>query len=185
MKIQVIKQQVIAFSLAIISMFAFSACSGDDDNNQLPDNDEEEITRVVIKVSNGTTVNNYQFNSLTNDGADEIMLSANTTYTVEAEFWNDEESPAENVTEEILQEADEHLVCFEPTGIGSLTILATDQDSNGLEIGLQSSWQAGVAGSGSVLVKLKHQPDLKNTLSQVNCSLGESDVEVTFPVRIE
>lgn len=168
----------------LAALFTF-ACSDDDDNTQEPDNEEEEITSVVISLTEGGNTNTFRFR-LDDTGTpivdETIQIAANTTYSSSVTFLNEEEIPAEDVTIEVLAEAAEHLVCYTPSVGTNLSITNTDQDSNGLEVGLTSTWVTGDAATGTVTVTLKHQPDLK--AAPVNCSIGETDIEVAFDLEI-
>ncbi len=171
---------------ATMLLLGLLGCASDDDNYHLPDNETEEITRVVLRVSQGTDTVDYTFNSALATDADQINLKPNQTYQVEVQFWNDDEDPAENVTNEVADESDEHLLCFDVLDNTNVSITIDDKDENGLPIGLKSTWATGSASNGGIELVLKHQPDLKNTFNgQVNCSVGETDVDVPFPVKIE
>jgi hypothetical protein len=163
--------------MALIAALAFAAllpaCKPD-----APE-PEEEITTVNLKFTAGASTVTFSFKEGSNP--DTIKLSPSASYTLDLEFLNENETPAEDVTEEIRTENDEHLICFEVVA-GNVTITRTDKDANNLEVGLKSTWQTGAASTGSVIVELRHQPDgLKNG----TCAPGDTDVEVTFPVRIQ
>lgn len=172
--------------LTLSFLFVLFSCTGDDDNYHFPDTVGEEITRVRLSITNeagDTSI--YEFDSLVDQDADQVILKPNSAYTVSLSFWNDKEGVTEDITDEVRNESDEHLVCFTPLNNTNVTISRTDHDPNGLEIGLESLWQTGSASNGGVLVILKHQPDLKEFLDEENCQLGETDVQVPFPVLIQ
>lgn len=135
---------------------------------------EEEITTVRL-VFPGNEIFTWKEGSQ----PDTIILASNTTYAVEAEFLNENESPAEDITEEIQEESDEHLVCYEVLGNATLSISRTDSDGT-YELGLATQWEAGMVSEGEVSVTLRHQPGVKDG----TCDPGDSDVEITFPVSI-
>ncbi|MEO1448745.1 MAG: type 1 periplasmic binding fold superfamily protein [Bacteroidota bacterium] len=140
-----------------------------------PDNVEEEIDTVVLTFNNGGPTVTWKDGTTTTP---DFTLDANTTYTVSAEFKNEENG--EDVTTEIKAEDADHFICFELSGGANLTIAATDSDGT-YPIGLASSWEAGDASTGTLLMKLRHQPGVKDG----TCAPGESDVEVDFNITIE
>ena len=153
----------------VLAMLVLSACRPED-----PGNEEEEIDTVELVFANGPTVTW----SVKDTDNPTITLDANTTYTVEAAFRNDEEG--EDVTAEVREEDDEHLVCFEVTS-GNVTIEATDSDGT-FPVGLSSDWTTGAASSGMVILTLRHQPDGEK---DGTCTPGDTDVEVTFNIEIQ
>ncbi len=128
----------------------------------------------------------FSFKDLDGDGGnppviDTIKLNKNQSYTVSAIFL-DESDPndVEDITVEILEEDNEHLICFDIENIDGLTIRRTDSDGT-YEVGLASMWNVSdtaVATNGIVRLTLKHQPGIKDG----SCAPGDTDVEVDFPV---
>ena len=174
----------------LVSLFAlpflFFSCTSDDDANPEPENEEEVITTVVVElvdVDNAFSEFRYQIidNEVT---VEEITLQQGKTYTASVQFFNETETPTEDITEEIEAEAEEHLICYEFTAAIDYEI--TDEDDNGKEIGINSIWVTDNSNStGELVITLKHQPDIKASNDGTNCNLGETDVEATFPVTIE
>jgi hypothetical protein len=87
----------------------------------------------------------------------------------------------EDLTEEIEEEANEHLFVFKPTGV-NLSIAITDFDTNSpaLPIGLKSKWRTGATGNGNLQLILKHQPDSKNGTE----APGDTDIDLNFTTTI-
>ena len=175
------------FILALLAFnaFLFTACDKDDDHNH---NEGELITTVTLtftEVGGGST--EFSVKDLDGDGgnapvADEITLKANTAYTIGVAFLDESEADhTHDITEEVLAESTEHLVCFDATGAITAPIIG-DFDSNGKLLGLESALATTVAGTGSLNVVLKHTPD-KNAADP--CSTGDTDVDVTFDVTIQ
>ncbi|MBK7428101.1 MAG: type 1 periplasmic binding fold superfamily protein [Saprospiraceae bacterium] len=167
--------------IAVISL-TLSAC------HKYHDQDEEElITTVRLKFTPATgPVLTYSWQDLDGAGGNAptiptINLAVNTVYSVELELLNESETPADNITEEIQAEAEEHLFVFNSTTSG-LSILITDKDRNNNDLGLQSTWTTTNAVSGNVNIVLKHNPDKTATNPAVT---GSTDIDVTFPVLIE
>jgi hypothetical protein len=168
----------------VATLLLISSCGEDPE----PVNEEELITTVKLTftpVGFVGSVQTFTWRDLDGDGPiqpviETIALSNNRTYAVSIELLNESETPPEDITEEIDEERDEHLFCFETTNGLNLSITRTDTDGT-FEVGLESEWATGNASTGSVTVILKHQPGVKNG----SCDLGEVDVEATFPVTIQ
>jgi hypothetical protein len=131
--------------------------------------------------------------------AEDISLDAGTAYSLSIEFFNGLLDPTEDeydITAEVSEEADEHMLFFswdggfsEPTGNGNIDnrndpVNYTDEDSGGLPLGLNTTWRtASDASTGSTFrIVLKHQPDLKTASS--GATVGETDVDVEFTLNI-
>lgn len=178
---------------SILSAFMLAAlfsCEKDGGEVEDPDHDDHEELITTVKVNftptGGGATSTFQFVDADGEGGNEptvfdtLMLSTGITYDVTLEFWNESETPAENITEEVLEEADEHLICFE-TVSSELAVTRTDSDANSYEVGLESSWVAGAVSKGNITISLKHQGDEKDG----TCAVGETDVEITFPFDIK
>jgi len=183
---------------ALFLMTNIIACTDDDDNSvtpaaQVTPNEEELITTVnlTFKDTSSMTMDSLSFGFSDIDGPggnaptiDTIRLAAGKVYNLAIQFL-DESDPmdVENITMEIEEEDDEHLVCFEPTGVSGLVIDKTDSDGT-YEVGLASQWSvSGIATStnGEITLTLRHQPGSKDG----TCIPGDTDVEVDFPIIIE
>jgi hypothetical protein len=110
-----------------------------------------------------------------------LNLKKNAVYNVQVKFLDETTSPAGDVTEDIYERRNYHLICFTISG-AALTVQRTDKDTNtpALEIGLQDAFTTAGASSGALNVQLRHQPNAKNG----SCDPGSSDADVTFPVNI-
>ena len=176
----------LGFAVLTISVIAFS-CSKDDNPAV---NEEELITtlRLSLKESGSTTTTIFEFKDPDGEGGnpptkfDPIVLSANKTYTCDVEVLNESVSPAEDITDEILAEANDHQFYFEPTGV-NVNVTNLNNDANGLPVGLSSSWTTGAVSSGTLKVTLKHKPGTKAAGDPT--SKGETDIEVVFPTSIQ
>ena len=176
----------------LLTIFSFTlvlstSCNKDDDDNE-PENEQELITTVTLTFVNSNNVSSV-FKWADPDGpggnapeVDIITLDANETYQLFTAFL-DESDPndVEDITEEVREEAEEHLLCFEAVGLaGGPT--AVDTDSNGDPLGLQSELSTGDPTNGNLTVILKHEPEKG---AATPCSTGETDVEVTFSTTIQ
>jgi hypothetical protein len=168
------------------------------------ENVEEIITRVTLTFSptsggdavvvTATDPDGEGSQGLVIDGT--ISLENNFQYELSLKFENTWESPAENITEEVEEEGDEHLILFGWSGDvfsnpvnGDITgnryvIRYEDADDNGQPIGLTTLWTtAATTASGTFRAVLKHQPDgIKTSTSGI--SDGATDVDLTFDIEV-
>lgn len=167
-----------------------NSCKKDEDDvTNPPDvNEEELITSMILTFTDSSGIEilkTVAFRDIDGEGGngpiqfDTIRLSANTTYYSNIILLNETVTPPDTISNEVKEEGDEHLFCFEPAMV-DIDIKRTDSDGM-FEIGLESTWRAGSAGNGKVKVSLKHQPDGLKTGS---CDPGETDVEVAFETII-
>ncbi len=152
--------------LWLLSMLLF-ACTPEE-----PVDGEEEIDTVRLIVG-GQTIDWKVDDTV----SPTITLSANDTLNVEVQFWNLADN--ENVTEEILAEAAEHLVCYDVSG-ANLQVTITDSDGT-YPLGLTSTWITGAGSSGTLVVELRHQPGEKNG----TCTPGDTDAQADFTIEIQ
>lgn len=175
--------------LMVTSLIGFTSCEKDDNKTDDPDHDHDEelITTVKLTFTDSATQvgTTFQFKDIDGEGGndpeifDEITLLPNRTYNLSMQFLNESESPAEDITAEILEEDDEHIICFIPAN-SNVTIKRTDSDGTN-EVGLESKWTTKAESSGTVAISLKHQPGVKDG----SCTPGETDVELTFDLEIK
>ncbi|MCH9661897.1 MAG: type 1 periplasmic binding fold superfamily protein, partial [Bacteroidetes bacterium] len=111
-------------------------------------------------------------------------LTAGETYNGTVQFLNETESPAENITTEVVEEADEHQVFYITGGGLDAAFNYNDTDSQGNPLGVTFTTVASNASSGTLNVTLRHEPMKPNdgTLSDAG---GETDVSVTFDLEIQ
>lgn len=181
----------IAF-LLMGSLLSFSACKDDEDPE--PDHEHDAITTVTLTLTpaNGGPAVTATWEDLDGPGGnapevDELVLSANTTYTGSLTFASEEEHGdhhhEHDLTEEIREEGTAHEVFYLVTPQGLVTFNKTDRDANGRPIGLETTATTTATGSGKVRIVLKHQPGTKSNTSNENT--GETDVDITFDTRVQ
>ena len=178
------------FKYALLaSTLIFASCSDDDDNAPDPVNEEEVITTLTVTLDSGSDTVVMQYQDLDGDGPDAATvtvsgsLNANTTYDGSIVLLNETESPAENVTEEIEEEDDEHQFFYT---VGSGLDVATDYanfDGDGNPLGTLFVLNVGSASSGGLTFTLRHEPNKPN--SGLENAGGSTDIEVTFDVTVE
>ena len=176
--------------MAIAFLIALGACKKDDNevNTPTPTNEEELITTVTLHFTEvADTLNNFMVSFKDIDGVggndaiiDTIKLGENKTFNVTIELLDESSSPVKNITEEVKEEADEHLFCY-TIFTSELRVNNIDSDGN-FPIGIESEWVSGYDEISSIKIFLKHQPDGQKDGS---CYPGETDVEVVFPLVIQ
>lgn len=170
-------------------MLAATACNKDDDDDHAGENEEELITTVRLIFTNTQTnaVSSFEGKDLDGVGGnppliDPVALDAQSSYDVRVEFLDESNAQSvEDITEEVEEEDEEHLVCYDFTG-NINQVQTTDTDGDGNPLGLEATLSTGDAGAGTLTVTLKHEPD-KNAADP--CATGETDVELQFNVTIQ
>jgi hypothetical protein len=178
------KKQLVMFLGAVALVFG----SCDKAEDPVDNHEEETITTVKLNFTEqGNTSNTFSAQYSDPDGVggnpptiDTIALDSGKVYLVTVEFWNESETPAENLTAEIQGEADEHIVCYDALNNFNVGFNITDMDGNSLPVGLNSIWTVNSYDNGDFMITLKHQPGVKDG----TCTPGETDVEATFPVVV-
>lgn len=192
-----------AYFLLILLLSGSSFLTGcNDDAVPAAENEEELITdvRLIFTPASGGTPVIVTATDPDGQGpqdlqaGEEIALAANTTYTLELELENS--IAGEDITEEIEEEAGEHLFFFgwtndlfsSPTGEGNIDnrndpVIYNDTDQDQLPLGLSTTWTTADTGSGTFRIVLKHQPGLKSETSTVQD--GETDVDINWSISIQ
>ncbi|HLF63932.1 MAG TPA: hypothetical protein VI603_09270 [Saprospiraceae bacterium] len=176
----------LVFAIALIN-----SCKNDD---PAPENPEELITtlNVVFTPQGGGAVITLQFRDLDGDGGNPPVitgdtLAAQTEYHTILSFLDESTIPVADITEEILDEDEDHQFFFQLSGV-QMTHTYDDMDSNGNPIGIVNSFFTGDAANGTFKVILRHKPD-KSAAGVANGDItnagGETDIEVLFPVVIQ
>lgn len=174
------KRTLVRAAVTLPVFLSLTALTGCDDDTPQVINEEELITTVIITFTDEATTQQYVFRAQDTNGdgsVDEVVtdtLPAASVFAVSARFRNDINGI--EITDEVAEEAGEHLVCLEATGL-ELDIGQPDVDGNGDPLGLEMTAISGVAGTGSLRVQLRHEPD-KSAIDP--CITGEADVDFTF-----
>ena len=169
-----------------VSSIVMTSCSDDDHDH---DHEEELITTVTYTLTSGNDVVTLKFQDLDGEGGSDGTfdisgpLTANTTYTGTLVLLNETESPAEDITEEVKTEGDEHEFFFS-SSISGVSITKTDADANGNPIGVTSSLTTGSVGTGTLTVILKHEPTKPN-MGTVSDAGGSTDLEVSYSITVQ
>tara|TARA_B100001109_G_C18655191_1_gene376928 strand:+ start:119 stop:664 length:546 start_codon:yes stop_codon:yes gene_type:complete len=178
------------FRYALLAIpFLYFSCDDDNDTPE-PINEEEVITTMTVTLvaHDGSGVVTMQTYDQDGDGPIEPVvtvsgpISAASSYSGSIEWLNELEDPAEDVTEEIVEEADEHQVFFNTTGL-DLDFVYGDFDSNGNPVGTQFVLAPNAAGSGTITITLVHEPAKPN--DGLDTAGGSIDLQTTFSVTVE
>ena len=161
-----------------------TSCS--DDDNPDPIIDQEVITRVTLTITETGTTNVQTITWNEGDSNPNIVLEPSKSYNVEIGFF-DASDPAdvENITEEVIELADEHFVFFDNTSSITITNASDDiEDSEEIKIGIKTVWTSP-AGTTAGLVRtfLIHEPATKTGDTRTDFG-GETDVQVDFNVVV-
>lgn len=180
------KPLFIALSLALLA----GACTKDVEN-PTPTDDNEAITTATLTLTSQTTpvqtvtatIDNLNTTADLSKAA--LNLKPNTTYAGTITLLDKTKTPTLDVSAEVKKEANEHLFVYTPAPAALLTVTTTDSDTNPAPgpypIGLTTQVKTAAAGTGSLKVVLRHQPNTKNGTA----TPGTSDLDVTFPVVVQ
>jgi hypothetical protein len=175
---------------AIFVTVLFVSCSNDDDT-PVPVNEEEVITTLTVTLTpNGIgTAITLQTRDLDGDGPNAPVitvsgdLTAGVLYNGSIVLLNETESPAEDITEEVQEEAEEHQFFYTTGGEIDLTTDYSDFDGDGNPLGTQFALTAGAASSGTLTFTLRH--DLTKPNTGLGDAGGETDIAATFNVTVQ
>lgn len=192
------KKSIFLIPLLILAI-VFTGCS--DDDPPAPVNEEEVITTMTITLTppSGADIVLKHFDEdgegpddpiVTVDGVEtnQVTLATGTTYTGSIELLNETEDPAENITEEVQEEADEHQF-FYTIGTGlDVTTTYEDEDGDGNPIGVEFTLTTNTASSGDLTFTLRHEPN-KSASGVAGGDMtnagGETDISETFSITVE
>ncbi|MEY8019581.1 type 1 periplasmic binding fold superfamily protein [Muriicola sp. SD30] len=177
------------FTLVLLTGFLFTSCS--DNDNPIPVNEEEIITTITVTLvpnGGGDTIT-LQSRDLDGDGPDAPVVTvsgnfvANTVYGGAIVILNETESPAENITDEVEAEDEEHQFFYTVSGGLDATTDYANFDDDGNPLGTLFTLSTGAASTGTLGFTLRHEPTKPNTgLADAG---GETDLAVTFSVTID
>lgn len=187
-----------ALALVLVVSLSLTACdSGEPDDGA---GEEELITQVRITMTNAADASDVATITATDadgDGAGitfspaQLTLRAGATYNGAVTL--DDTINNESITEEIEEEAEEHLFRYtlSPSELGTVTLTDTEsnytsQDTNGgdFPVGLafRVTVASGASGAGALNAVLYHFDE--GPKSSGTATSDEIDVDVDFPVRI-
>lgn len=186
--VSTLKKLSLAFAAATL---IFSSCKKTDAGEG---NDEELITTVKLTFTPaaGGTPLVYAYRDADGPGGaapvqDNIQLAAGTTYNVAIQLLNESITPVEDITPEIVAEADAHRFYFTASAGSTITVSNLNNDPDGVPVGLTSTWTTGAASNGVMAVVLRHYPGTppdKQVSDPVDSPKSGTDAAVNFTYTI-
>ena len=168
----------------------------DQNNSCLPEPiDEQFITTVNIQLTSdaGHEVNLTWQDLDGGDGPAEPVIAVSDTFNTNSNYsgnivvLDERDSPAEDITQIILEESEDHQFFYSFSPGLDVTSQYSDEDSNGNPVGIQFTLATGSAGSGNFTVTLINQPNKSAagvSDGDITNAGGETDIETTFSVVI-
>jgi hypothetical protein len=101
-----------------------------------PEDENELITTVQLKFTDGTNVQTFQWRDLDGDGgvgsndSEHLRLKPIKHINWMLRFLDESKMPAVDITEEVGEESDEHLLVFTPSPAALMTYTYDDKDVN-------------------------------------------------------
>jgi hypothetical protein len=179
---------------------ALVSCSEDDPASPPADgNPQELITTFLLSLAdtNGVAVNTgATFRDLDGPGGadptiDTLNVMAGAVYHATIVLLDESKTPPDSISNEVAEENLAHRFWFTVGGgaAGRVVVTNADEDEGNppLPIGLEThiSISSGGTASGTLQVVLKHYEQESEKRADSDGTLGESDIDVTFPVEIE
>ena len=163
--------------------------------------DHELISTVALLFTHSEDGSTQAVNWSEADGqSDDILLTPDASYRLSVSFLNEHEDPAEDITEEIRDEAEDHQVFYTGTAVteGFVEVSYDDADTNGLPLGLETTVATTARGSSVLTVTLRHMPpedgapvkrddmaeDVAEGGLQALAGEGANDVSVDFSLAV-
>ena len=188
--------KTIKFLILSIATFGLMVSCNNDDDNPTPVNEEEVITTLTSTLTpqGGGADVTLQTQDLDGDGPNPPVVTVSgpfatdTVYDANIVLLNETEVPADNITQEVEQEDEEHQFFFTLTaGVGVIDY--ADQDADGNPVGLNFTLSTGMnAVNGTLTVTLRHEPD-KNAAGvsdgDITNAGGETDIQASFNVSTQ
>jgi hypothetical protein len=167
------------FAACAATLLTFSACKNDDET------EEENITTIEVHLTGPDFEKKFYWKDTDGDDVansiDSIIIPAfRSNIKCHLHVYDESQSPTIDLTEEIEAEKNVHLFTYTLSGT-SVSIGNANTDDNGKQFGLTSVWESGTPSSGSLNIKLFHEPTDKGNLSAPG---GEVDFDVIFPVIV-
>lgn len=201
---QIMNLRLLALLFAVITI---ASCSDDDDAAPAEENELEVITNVslIFTPTAGGDVVMARAEDPDGEGIaelqilDAINLNTDTEYVLTYEILNAlDPSDPKDIVKEIAEEDNEHQLFYgfttdvfaNPVGSGNIdnasgVVVYNDQDENGYNVGLSTTWTTATTPSseGTFTTRLQHQPDLKSGTTGAND--GDTDFDLTFVLNIQ
>lgn len=116
-----------------------------------------------------------------------ISLARNTVYNVRVELLNKTVSPADTITNEVIDEGAAHRFYYTASAGNNITITNEDVDADGGILGVNTRWTTGAAATGTMTVTLRHYPGTppdKQNIDPVFSPKSSTDVAIVFVTAV-
>ncbi len=149
--------------------------------------ESEVITTVQVKLTGTGISKTFTWNDADGDGGnapviESIELPANAAnIACEITVLDRSVTPENNITTEIVAESNDHLFTY-TVDKANLTVAYDDKDGNGKNFGLKTKWTTAAASTGTLNIKLFHEPSNKDNTSAPG---GDEDFNIVFPVVVK
>lgn len=181
-------------NLAVLFVLAVALIScRDKDHHPHDTHEHEEISKVVMKVTNLATNHEQSITYINGAASGALNLENGKRYRVELDFQSKHNDHYHSVNDEIIKERDEHFIVFKFAGVNpKLTRQsANDVRSDAKIVGLKSEWEmtAAPAANAKVQIQLMHQPTSVNqdspSIDQQYGAVtgGDADVDMTINIQ--
>lgn len=165
----------------------------DDVRSPVKPDDSELITTVIISFTDTAGANKtfYKYSDVDGPGGnipiiDTISLDHLKGYNAKLILLNESKTPADTISNEVLERAEEHQVFYAyfPDDSSAMFFSYKDSDLNNVPVGLQFEVSFIKPGKGKMQIILKHQPGTKPRSGNGNQALGSTDLDIIFPVKL-
>jgi len=187
--------QSLYYLLGISVVLVLSSCLRDKNKVELPSNpnQQELITTLKLFLSDSVTPNIVKvgiFTDLVGTGqakVDTVILEATKTYFGEVLLLNEMAYPTDTISNQVIEEGDQHEFFYHvSTGLEmKVDTIKSDVDINGVPIHSKPKVYTYHAGKGSLTIILKHQGLSKPKTGMGDESIGDTDIEVSIPIKIQ
>lgn len=175
-------QNLFKMKVMVLAILLIYSCNKDD-----PDavNQQEFISNVVLVIDSSDGSKQTIDWDISEQNNQTINLKAIRDYNVEISFLNTSDpSDVDNITLEVIQEADEHQVFYDFAEVSVNVNSATnDTKDTGRGVLIKSVWNASSSGTGIVRVYLIHQPTDFSATTREGMG-GFNDVAIDIPITI-
>lgn len=181
-------------NLAVLFVLAVALIScRDKDHHPHDTHEHEEISKVVMKVTNLATKHEQSITYINGAASGALNLKSGDAYHVELDFQSKHNDHYHSVNDEIIKERDEHFIVFNFAGINAALWREAKGDVrfDGNIVGLKTEWEIGqnISSNAKVQIKLMHQP---TSVNQNHPSMdyqygavtgGDADVDMTINIQ--
>lgn len=192
MKIR-IESLIYLFGISILLTFA--SCLRDKNKVELPSNPNEQelITTLKLFLADSTNLNLVKlgiYTDLVGTGqakVDTVTLDANKTYYGEVLLLNEIAHPTDTISNQVMEEGDQHEFFYHVSTDLDLKVdtIKSDVDMNSVPIHIKPKVYTYSASKGSLTIILKHQGESKPKTGIGDESIGDTDIEVSIPIKIQ